>query len=135
VVRDLDCHGTVLIIPESKTLAGVRRLNVPAQLQPYLRRLAEGRKPQEKLFGGSADRSALYRWVHRVCKLAEVPIVPPHGLRGTHGTLAREGGSTVDAVSQALGHASTGVTLAHYIQPSADLAARQRKVEAALAIG
>ena len=133
VIRDLDCHGSVLIIPESKTAAGVRRLNVPVQLQPYLQRLVEGRSFHEKLFGQLADRGAIYRWVRRICKLADIPVVPPHGLRGTHGTLAREGGSTVDAVSQVLGHASTGVTLAHYIQPSADLAAKQRRVEAVLA--
>jgi len=135
VIRDLDCRGSVLIIPESKTDAGVRRLDVPVQLQPYLQLLAEGRSYNDKLFGPLANRGAVYRWVHRICKLSKVPVVPPHGLRGTHGTLAREGGSTVAAVSQALGHASTGVTLAHYIKPSADLAAKQRKVEAALAVG
>jgi integrase len=61
VVRDLDCHGTVLIIPESKTMSGIRRLNIPAQLQPHLLRLAEGRGPHEKLFGRLADRCAIYR--------------------------------------------------------------------------
>jgi len=135
VIRDLDCRGSVLIIPESKTDAGVRRLDVPVQLQPYLRLLAEGRSYNEKLFGPLANRGAVYRWVRRICKLSKVPVVPPHGLRGTHGTLARERGSTVKAVSEALGHASTTVTLGHYIKPSADLAAKQRRVEAVLAVG
>jgi integrase len=95
-----------------------------------------GRSYNDKLsIGALANRGAVYRWVHRICKLSEVPVVPPHGLRGTHGTLARERGSTVKAVSEALGHASTTVTLGHYIKPSADLAAKQRRVEAVLAVG
>jgi len=135
VVRDLDCNGSVLIIPEAKTAAGVRRLLVPTQLQPLLRQLAEGKKGHDKLFDRLSDRHGLRRWVSRICRLAQVPLVPPHGLRGTHSSLARESGSTVDAVSHALGHASTGVTLAHYIRPAADQAAKQRRVESILAVG
>jgi hypothetical protein len=33
------------------------------------------------------------------------------------------------------GYASTGVTLAHYIRPAAEQAAKQRRVESLLAVG
>ena len=42
VVRDLDDGGALLWIPDSKTLAGRRKLQVPEFLQPYLVKLAEG---------------------------------------------------------------------------------------------
>ena len=39
-----------------------------------------------------------------------------------------------NAIAQTPGGQTPGVTLAHYIQPAADLAAKQRRVEAVLAI-
>jgi integrase len=51
VVRDLDDGGALLWIPDSKTLAGRRKLQVPEFLQPYLVELARGRDPQAPLFG------------------------------------------------------------------------------------
>jgi integrase len=51
VARDLDDGGRLLWIPDAKTEGGKRILQVPEVLQPYLRALAEGKTPQEKLFG------------------------------------------------------------------------------------
>ena len=42
VVRDLDDDGKLLWIPDSKTEAGRRTLQVPAFLQPLLKALAKG---------------------------------------------------------------------------------------------
>jgi len=43
VVRDLDDEGRLLWIPDAKTEAGKRTLQVPEVLQPYLKALAEGK--------------------------------------------------------------------------------------------
>ena len=50
--------------------------------------------------------------VRRICEIARTPIIGPHGLRGTHATLAVQAGVTGDAVAAALGHESFDVTAA-----------------------
>ena len=124
VVRDLDDDGRVLVIPRAKTRAGIRRLRLPAVLQPLLARLAVGKEPTERLFGPDSNRRWLRRAVQRICYLAKTPIVGPHGLRGTHGTLAVQAGITGDAVARALGHESFAVTTDHYAKPEAVCGAR-----------
>ena len=47
VVRDLNDDGKLLWIPDSKTEAGPRTLQVP-ELRPYLKALAEGKSPQRE---------------------------------------------------------------------------------------
>jgi integrase len=130
-VRDLDRGGTVLNVPDAKTASGVGAFEIPAQLQGYLRGLARGKEPQDRLFG-SADRHDLLRWVRRIWRIAGVPQVCTHALRGTWGSLARKNGAALEAVSKALGHASTGVTSAHYVTAEAEAVARQLEVEVIL---
>jgi len=55
-------------------------------------------------------------------------VVPPHGLRGTHTTLARSAGVTAHVVAAQLGHSSTATTEAHYIAPGTSQRAAQRAV-------
>ena len=62
--------------------------------------------------------------VQRICRLAKTPIVSPHGLRGTHATLAVQARVTGDAVARALGHESFAVTAGHYAKPEAVIDAR-----------
>jgi integrase len=113
VVRDLDDGGALLWIPDSKTLAGRRKLQVPEFLQPYLVELARGRDPQAALFG-EHWRDWLRKWVQRICKGAGVPKVAAHGMRGLHGTLAVDSGITSHAVASALGHESFKTTAESY---------------------
>jgi integrase len=103
VVRDLDDGGQLFWIPDSKTEAGKRTLQVPEVLRPYLLALAEGKKSDELLFGYH-DRNWPRKWVARICKAAGVPRVTAHGMRGLHGTLAVETGRSAHAVAAALGH-------------------------------
>jgi integrase len=127
VVRDLDDEGRMLWVPASKTRAGQRRLAIPEVLQPYLKRLAEGKGPDEPLFthgGGDWVRD----WTHRICAEAKVSTVCAHSLRGLHATLAEAAGVTGDAVARSLGHTSSAVTHAHYTQPVALEAVRQERV-------
>ena len=109
VVRDLDDGGALLWIPDSKTLAGRRKLQVPDFLQPYLVKLARGRDSQAALLG-EHWRDWPRKWVQRICKAAGVPKVTAHGMRGLHGTLAVDSGITSHAVASALGHESFRTT-------------------------
>ena len=89
IVRDLDARGTKLRITEAKTQAGIRTIRIPLILQPLLRELAMGKQPSERLFG-EVDRHWVLRSTRRLCQTAGVPVVPAHGLRGTHARLAVE---------------------------------------------
>jgi integrase len=81
------------------------------------------------LFGASANRYWLRLAVRRICQVAKTPIIGPHGLRGTHATLAVQAGVTGDAVAAALGHESFAVTAGHYAKPEAVASARTHQIE------
>ena len=132
VVRDLDDEGRLLWIPETKTEAGKRTLPVPEFLQPYLRDIIKGKKPTDLLFGRHW-RDWPREWVQRICKVAKVPQVTAHGMRGLHGTLAVERGATTHVVAQALGHESETTSRESYISREAITGADQRRVLGVLA--
>ena len=73
--------------------------------------------------------------VRALCRLAGVPEVVPHSLRGLHATLALEGGATADAVAKALGHSSFAMTEQHYASPSSVSNARSSRVAQTLGGG
>ena len=134
IVRDLDDDGRLLWIPDSKTEAGKRTLQVPDLLRQYLLALAEGKGPEDLLFGAHW-RDWPRKWVGKICKAAGVPRVTAHGMRGLHGTLAVETGMSAHAVAAALGHESVTTTLQSYAKAGAGAGARQRKVLTVLAGG
>jgi len=111
-VRDLDEGGTVLMVPRAKSQAGIRAQELPGWFQPLLASLTRGKQPTDRIF--NHDRSWLLHQVKRICRLAGVPEVSAHGLRGTHADLSLHAHVTALAVSQALGHTSTDVTFGHY---------------------
>ena len=111
-VRDLDDGGTVLRVPTAKSHAGIRSQELPEWFQPLLASRTTGKLPTDRIF--QHDRSWLLKQVKRICKLAGVPGVSAHGLRGTHADLSLHAHVTALAVSQALGHTSTDVTFGHY---------------------
>ncbi len=126
VVRDLDDGGRLLWIPQAKTDAGRRTLEVPAMLQPYLRALAKGKDANDRLFTES-DRHFLLYHVRRIAALDGLPAITSHSLRGLHSTLATENGATGHAVAAALGHTSYAMTKAHYLKPgTVERVARER---------
>jgi len=123
VVRDLDESGAVLWVPTSKTKAGVRTVEVPDDLRPYLLAQAKGKGPSAPLFAGTGGRPHWRDWVRknvaRICRLAGVPRVCAHSMRGAHASLTMARGETGHAVAVMLGHHSPSVTLASYAHPSA----------------
>lgn len=130
-VRDLDDAGRLLIISDTKTDAGRRTLEVPAVLQPYLLKLAAGKKATDRLFNARTPRWLLTA-VKQICVKAGVPEVCTHALRGTHSTLATEHGVTGHVVAASLGHESVTTTYGNYTDPSAVANARSRRVAAEL---
>jgi integrase len=125
-VRDLDDGARVLWIENDKTDAGDRRLEVPEVLRARLAKLAAGRPGGAKLFV-DANRDWLRYHCRRLCKVAGVAVVSPHGLRGTHASLARPA-VPVEHVARVLGHAGTAVTSKHYIAPGVEADLDQRAV-------
>jgi integrase len=111
-VRDLDADGNILRVRGTKSKAGVRSLAIPPWFRPHLLQLAEGKEATTLLVGH--ERTWLHRNVVAICKIAGVPVVPPHGLRGTHADLALAAAATPLAVSKALGHESLTTTYRHY---------------------
>ena len=124
VVRDLDDGARCLWIDEGKTVSARRHLEVPELMQPYLRRLAEGKKAEDFLFGsgrngGPRRRPKMWAMVQRLCLRAGVPLVCTHSLRGLWATLAVQSGAASHTVAANLGHHSFEVTERHYAQGSA----------------
>ena len=122
LARDLDDSGRVLWVTESKTRAGVRQIPVPAVLQAGLLALARGRAPSDPLWG-DVTRHWLSHHVRRLCGVAGVPEVSPHGLRGTVASIRVGGGEAVEAVARALGQAGPAVTRRHYLAPGVEAGA------------
>ena len=133
-VRDLDDGGQLLWIPDSKTAAGKRTLEVPELLQPYLLRLADGKEPNAPLFG-KHWRDFVRKAVVRICDAAEVPRVTAHGMRGLHSTLAVAAGISSHLVAAAMGHESARTTFQSYALPQAVSGAQQRRLLVALTGG
>lgn len=146
-VRDLDDGGRVLCVVKGKNEYRRRRAEVPEDLRVRLLELAKGRAGAAYLFGsGELDRPTRY-WIYyhcrRLCLAAKVPVVPPHGLRGTHSTIALEAVATSHSVQAALaaagasmGHApNSPITATTYVAPGAVAAAKQRVAMRVLAGG
>ena len=139
VARDIDDDGRVLWVPFGKTHNARRRLRIPEQLRPLILRLMATKRADELLFYPATHKrtwNAYYNVrVRALCRLAGVPEVVPHSLRGLHATLALEGGATADAVAKALGHSSFAMTEQHYASPSSVSNSRSSRVAQTLGGG
>lgn len=132
VVRDIDDDGRILWIPDSKTAAGRRQLEIPAALRPHFRELCTGKRPTDRIFG-EHWRDWPRKQVLRICKLAKVPEVCAHSMRGLHSTLALSAGASSHVVAASLGHENPAVTLRHYAQRGTAEAQRSAQAQARLA--
>lgn len=142
VVRDVDDRGRVFWVPCAKTPSGIRSLEVPQVLRAPLFTLtldATGnpRRATDHLWGMNqrgrpCDRHWLEHHTRRLCGVAKVPEVCPHGLRGLHATLATLNRVSADTVARALGHAGSDVTRRHYIASGAEAGVRAAELSDAL---
>lgn len=129
-VRDVDDRGRVLWIERAKTRRGDRHLEVPEVLRGPLLELCAGRKSTEPLFG-DVDRHWVGYHVRRLCDKAKVPVVSPHGLRGTQSSIAVQA-VPVEHVAAALGQSGPAVTRRHYLSKGAEQRGRGRAALVAL---
>lgn len=120
MVRDIDRNGGAIVVENGKTESSDRTRDLSPEVAELLRRHIADRSPDAPLFPGVAGlhdpKAWLLRSVTRICKLAGVPRVTPHGLRGTSATqgLLR---IVLQLVSAQHGHAESEVTRQHYITP------------------
>ncbi len=77
--RDRDDEGSQARGRRQYAVAGIRRLEVPEVLRPFLMKLAQDNPPTDKIFGPKAGRYWVLRAVNRICKLAQVTIITAHG--------------------------------------------------------
>ena len=131
--RDIDDDGRVICIDKTKSKKGRRRLLVPDVLRPYVLEAKRLKLPEAYLLGYH-DRGWPTDWVVRLCKLAGVPRVTGHGMRGLHSTLAIDAGVSGAAVAASMGHASVAITMAHYAEKGSDQRAATARTAKALVI-
>lgn len=128
VVRDLDDAGKVLRVDDNpeigfrvKSPSSRRPVKVPVDLRPLLQARATGKAPGALLLPSGVGRLQWSSWVNRqterLCKLAGVPRVCAHALRGMAATAAAAAGETPELVARMLGHEGPALTLGHYIIP------------------
>ena len=141
LARDVDDGARVLWIPDAKTDAGRRRLEVPDVVRELLAGAlvvqVDGqprrRAPADRIF--PADRHWLLHHVRRLCGAAKVPVICTQSLRGLHSTLATEAGVTAHAIASSLGHTSTIMQQRHYTAPATTERAKQGRAFKVLAGG
>jgi integrase len=133
-VRDLDEDeepGDLLWIPDSKTPAGRRQLEVPDVLRPLLVALAEGKKADRYLFEAKPGQSHWRDWirhnVRRICELVDVPKVTAHAMRGLLATLTTSRGMAGHLVAATLGHESERTTMHAYAAPGSAAAGASKR--------
>lgn len=93
----------------------IRIVDIPDELVPMLRSHRARQAPSRKLVFGKRDdrpcRAATYRrWLWRLCHQVKVADLSPHATRHTFVSLALDGGTPIQDIAQALGHASIATT-------------------------
>jgi len=126
-VADLDDRGSILRITAAKTKAGIRRLRLPPKLRTLIVEHVEGKAQRDRIF--NLSRYALYYHALRLCRVARVPPVSPHGLRGTLADTAVEVGTHLDALLPALGWEGATVARRHYLKAGTEQSAQAANKE------
>lgn len=112
---------------KTKTGSSKRPVTIPEELRALLIAQARDKLPSALLFPSTVGRMNWTVWVnratHRLCRLAGIPEVCAHSLRGCSATAAASAGETPQVVARMLGHSSPSITTGHYITPGTTQAA------------
>jgi integrase len=142
-VEEAEAGAVVWVAEEEesrKTRSRQRKVLVDdEELTSMLLHQREGKPSDGWLFPAGTDagyRSAtwLRKAARRIADRAGVRYSPPHGLRGSGGSLEAEAGISIARVSRRLGHADTKVTKESYVRrealEKAEVAGRMRRLRA-----
>ncbi len=127
-VRDVDDDGRILWVDDNdsvgfspKTEASKRPVQVWEEVRPYLLNRSIQKQSDTLLFpaeaGGAHWRDWVRKQTRRLCKIAKVPVVCAHSLRGFSATLNLLSGVPLAQVAASLGHESGSTTLQSYAAP------------------
>lgn len=94
-----------------------------------------GRFSEDLDFTLDTERATDDALIELVCKLAGVPVVGAHSMRGLHATLAMDAGITGTVVAASLGHEHVRTTTRSYAKGEAVAGAKQRRALTVLASG
>ena len=123
-VRDVNNQGTLLRVGVTvhKTDAATRRVRLAPAYAARLAVYVEGMDRDAFVFTNPKTGKPLStQWLNaqtkRLCRLANVPEITPHGARGTHASIGRGAGETSLAIARTLGHevGAPSVTDQHYV--------------------
>lgn len=139
-VRDVDDGGRILWVDDNlamgfspKTAASRRPVSVWEEVRGYLVARTRGRSSEALLFPTEEDGAHWRDWVRRqtrrLCRMAEVPVVCAHSLRGFAATLNLLAGVPLAQVAAALGHESPTTTLQSYAAPDIETALTHRQAQ------
>lgn len=130
MARDCDDGASVIWVERGKTRKARRTIDVEPAFRAVLAKVTVGKAAGDLLFSFEGKRrrpntnptkariDALLRRVRQLCKEAGVPEVVSHSLRGLNATLRTLGGSSHQAIADALGHESFRTTSRHYLDPA-----------------
>jgi integrase/recombinase XerD len=108
-----------VVVRESKTARGRRRVPVPGELRPFLMRSGPVNQVDAPIFmtrtGKAWHRNQLYSTVKRVGDRAGLHVYP-HRLRKTLGSSVFNAGADLSTISRILGHSSTQITEQAYAE-------------------
>lgn len=125
VVRDVDDGARILWVDDAKCERSKRPVEIPEWLRPYFVQLTRDKLPGAPLFPARSGRARSRDWatdqVPRLCKLAGVPRVTPHGLRGMAATYANIGGGVAENIAAALGHDVTMTKTSYFDRKAIDV--------------
>lgn len=127
-VGDVDFEKSQVVVTESKTAAGCRRIAVCEHDLGVIRRQIEAMygsepEPDGHLFLGVGGRPVndgfLRRQIiSRIIRDSGLPKFTPHDLRRAHATMLVDAGVNPLVVKERMGHASIETTLSYYARPT-----------------
>jgi integrase len=133
-VGDLDAGCSILWIDEAKTEESEGALEVPAILQPLLRKLVIGRGRDEFIFASKKSATG-HHWrdwprenVHCICELAGLKKVCAHSMRGLSASFLARHKTVGDQIAGMLRHRDESTTRMSYAKKSALRAGAQENL-------
>jgi len=118
-VRDFDDLGESAYLIVEKHKRGTKKrppLTVPSFLLELMREQTAGKKPTDAIF--PYHRNWVTKWVKRICKATDVPVVCAHSMRGLHSTFGTLAGQSPALLASVMGHTER-IMADHYVAPGA----------------